>query len=80
MDLLAQALMIMTLGMGLVFVFLFLVIQGLNGAARIIRYFEGEPGEESAPAPVAPAGEEAALRAAIIAVALEISSPTPPPS
>jgi sodium pump decarboxylase gamma subunit len=71
-ELFNQALMIMILGMGLVFVFLFFVIQGLKLAARIIHHFEGEPHEEAAQ-PTAASGEEAALHAAVIAAALEIS-------
>jgi Na+-transporting methylmalonyl-CoA/oxaloacetate decarboxylase gamma subunit len=73
MELLKQALMIMTLGMGLVFVFLFLVIQGLILAARIIHHFEGVPQEQGTP-PVPGGGDgEEPLHAAVIAVALEIS-------
>jgi Na+-transporting methylmalonyl-CoA/oxaloacetate decarboxylase gamma subunit len=70
-----QALMIMTLGMGLTFVFLYFVIQGLKLAARIIHYYEGDPREEPVQPvqPAAASGGEAALHAAVIAVALEVS-------
>ncbi len=72
MGLFKQALMIMTLGMGLVFVFLFLVVLGMNLAARIIHYFEGDPREKQVQ-PVTASAEEAALHAAVIAVALGVS-------
>ncbi len=72
MELFNQALMIMILGMGLVFAFLFLVIQGLKLVARIIHHFEGEPREEQVQ-PAAASAEAAALQAALIAVALEVS-------
>jgi len=78
MELLKQALMIMTLGMGLVFVFLFLVIQGLNLAARIIHHFEGVPQDEAA-TPIPASGEEAHLHAAVIAVALAACRTLAPP-
>ena len=72
MGLFKQALMIMTLGMGLTFVFLYFVILGLKLAARIIHHFEGDPREEPVQ-PAAASGGEAALHAAVIAVALEVS-------
>lgn len=72
MELFKQALMIMILGMGLVFIFLFFIIQGLKLAARVIHHFEGQPREEQV-RPAAASGEEAALHAAVIAVALEVS-------
>lgn len=78
MELFKQAMMILTLGMGLVFVFLFLVIQGLILAARIIHHFEGVPQEPATPRPPEAGNGEAALHAAVIAVALEISKSTPP--
>lgn len=75
MELFNQALMIMTMGMGLTFVFLYFVILGLKLSARIIHHFEGDPREEPVKPvqPAAASGGEAALHAAVIAAALEVS-------
>ena len=72
MELFNQSLMIMILGMGLTFVFLYFVILGLKLSARIIHHFEGDPREEPVK-PAAASGGEAALNAAVIAAALEVS-------
>lgn len=72
MELLIQALTILSVGMTLVFVFLAIVIGGIVATARLIRRYEA--GLASA---VAASGPEPEMVAALIAVALAENETTP---
>jgi Na+-transporting methylmalonyl-CoA/oxaloacetate decarboxylase gamma subunit len=72
MELLIQALTIMSVGMALVFAFLAVTIGGIIGTARLIRRYE----ERQAAAAQA-ADPEAARVVAAIAVALTEQGPAP---
>jgi sodium pump decarboxylase gamma subunit len=65
MELLTQALTIMSVGMTLVFLFLLVVIGGIVATARLIRRYEARP-----PSARAAAAPEPQRLAAVIAVAL----------